>query len=146
MSKLTATLKKQPKTYLVYINSSIKVIAAYTGLIDFKSREFCEIMLAGGAYGKDGIECYLPWNAPERTVYCVALSRDVSPKFGSAWYDWASEISKVSLSKDERRDAIKAMLGELLRQRETAGLKGTSLREAAMRTRFISWANSLKQN
>jgi hypothetical protein len=137
------------RTHRVYLASGIQVIAAYTNLIESNRRSRFEGMLARSVYGNKGFDCYVPCqhgNEELRRSRFLYLRRSVSVDVADAWYEWASDIAEASLSEDERRDAITAMLAELFRQRDMAGLKGNALREAAMRTRFISWACSVKQS
>jgi hypothetical protein len=134
----TGTVSKQKRSkYSVRLGVATNLIAAYVELPeDF--REIFERSLALQAYSQDGMHSYLPssTDSGDSVRPCVTDDR---PSFSvyEAWFDWAQEIKGSSLNPFEQRDAVRAMLGALLRRKDRRRLGALELREAAKKT--LGW-------
>jgi hypothetical protein len=137
MSKLKIGCKQKRSKYSVRIGVAANLIAAYVELPE-NSREYFEQFLASQVYGEEGMHSYRafpedPWESQ------VPSSTYEYPLFflEEPWSNWAQEIRESSLTDFERREAVRAMLGALILQKDRMHLTGLELREAARRT--LGW-------
>jgi hypothetical protein len=123
--------------YAVRLELAKKLIAAYVKLQE-NDRETAERFLALQVYGDGGMYPYSafpedPWESQ------VPSFTDECPLFfwEKPWSNWAQEIRESSLNDFERREAVRAMLGALIRQKDRVRLTGLDLGEAARTT--LGW-------
>jgi hypothetical protein len=119
------------------LDLAAKLIAAYVKLSENR-KERAEGFLALQVYREEGMYPYRafpenPWQSqvPSSTNECPLFSWE------KPWSDWAQEIRKSLLTDFERGEAVRAMLGALIRQKESKRLTGLDLREAARMT--LGW-------
>jgi hypothetical protein len=137
MSKLTIRSKQKRSKYSVRLGVAASLIAAYIELPECL-REYFEQFLASQVYGEQGMHSYRafpedPWESqvPPPT-YGYPLTFLVEP-----WSDWAQKLRESCLNDLERREAVRAMLGALILQKDRKRLTGLELREAARTT--LGW-------
>jgi hypothetical protein len=123
--------------YAVRLEVAAQLIAAYVKLSEDEKQD-AERFLALHVYGQEGMYPYRvfpenPWNSqvPSSTYECP-LSRWVKP-----WSDWAQEIRESLLTPFERGEAVRAMLGALIHQKDRMRLTDLDLRESAKTT--LGW-------
>jgi hypothetical protein len=123
--------------YAVRLDVAAQLIAAYVEL-QANDKETAERFLALQVYGEGGMYPYSaspedPWESQ------VPALTDECPLFywEKPWSNWAEEIRKSSLYDFERREAVRAMLGALIRQKDRVRLTGLDLGEAARTT--LGW-------
>jgi hypothetical protein len=126
------------KQYTMRLNVAAKLIAAYVKLSK-DEKEIAEDFLALQIYGEGGMYPYrpfpeLPWKleVPSATDECPPLGWE------KPWSDWAQVIRGSLLIGSERREAVKEMLGALIRQKDRRRrLTDQNLHEAAKTT--LGW-------
>jgi hypothetical protein len=146
MNTITGNKQKRSK-YSVRLSIAANFIAAYVELPnDF--REFFERFLALQVYTEGDMEMQ-PYLTPYLQRYLPASARsgdstrpcatDEEPSFYvyEAWFDWAQVIKGSALNHYERREAVRAMLGALIRQKDRRRLGDFELHEAAKET--LGW-------
>jgi hypothetical protein len=130
-------------TYLVRLDIAASLIAAYVELGE-DMKELFERFLAFQVYTRDGTEMqpYLPsylLTSADSGDPIRPHSTDERPVLYvfEIWFDWAQLIKGTALNPIERRAAVRAMLGVLIRQKDRRRLGGLELREAAKGT--LGW-------
>jgi hypothetical protein len=126
------------KQYTMRLNVAAKLIAAYVKLSK-DEKEIAEGFLALQIYREGGMYPYrpfpeVPWEpeVPSSTDGCPLLCWE------KPWSDWAQVIRESLLFDSERREAVKEMLGALIRQKDRRRrLTDQDLREAAKTT--LGW-------
>jgi hypothetical protein len=123
--------------YLERRGKAEELIVAYVEL-DLPMKEFFEQFLALQVYSEGGMQSYLPSSAgsEEETRPCSAEDGPSLYVF-ETWFDWAQEIKGAPLNHFERREAVRAMLGALIRLKDRRVLGALELREAAKGT--LDW-------
>ena len=124
--------------------SGSKLIAEYLKLIDTRCNHRAEMLLAQHAY-KSFCNAYdgcADWNEAACALPYLELYEHVSPGFAFAWMGWACENAEEELSEYECRDAIKGMLGELLRLRYSGSMSACALEDASKRTESLVFATA----
>jgi hypothetical protein len=114
-----------------WLKVTAKLIAAYVKLSE-DEKEIAEDFLAFQVYGEEGMHPYRLF-VEDSGELRVEPSTDECPLFSWAkpWAEWAQEIRESVLAGLEPREAVRAMLGALIRQRDKKHLTGLELREAA---------------
>jgi hypothetical protein len=140
--------------YAMRLDIAAKLIAAYVRLSE-ECKEIFERFLADQIYGDDGMYPYRtfpedPWasGAPSSTY---EYSRFIPHE---PWSNWAQEIRESTLNDFERREAVRAILGALIRQKDRLRLTGLDLGDAARTTlgwtrwdaKNLAWLRSLGLN
>jgi hypothetical protein len=143
MRNSIGTTQKRSK-YLVRLDIAASLIAAYVEL-DGDMKELFERFLAVQAYIRGGTEMqpYLPsylLTSADSGDPIRSHSTDERPVLYvfETWFDWAQLIKGAALNPIEQREAVRAMLGVLIRQKDRRRLGGLELREAAKET--LAWA------
>ena len=123
--------------HAVRLEAAAKLIAAYLKLSE-DEKEIAEHFLAHQVYGEKGMYPYRafpedPWEAQ------VPSSPSECPLdcWEKPWSEWAQEIRESLLMDCERGEAVREMLGALIRQKDRKRLTDLDLREAAKST--LGW-------
>jgi hypothetical protein len=125
------------QNYAERLDVAAKLIAAYVTLKE-NDKETAERFLALQVYGEAGMHPY--WDFPEVTSESAVPSPTYEyPNFilYEPWSNWAQDIRESSLTDFERREAVRAMLGALIRQKDMGCLPDLDLVEAARTT--LGW-------
>lgn len=128
---------RKRKNYAARHGAAAKLIADYVKLPE-DSKDFFETFLALHVYGEDGMHPYHAF--PDDPTGAGTLhSAYEESRFSllESWFDWVREIREASLTYFERREAVRAMLGTLIQQKDRGRLSGPELDEAAKRT--LGW-------
>jgi len=142
VNSVTAGSKKRSK-YSVRLGVAANLIAAYVEL-DEDMKVFFERFLSSHLYNQDWMEMrsYLSSSLLSLTDSGDSIrpcSTDERPRMYvfETWFDWAQVIKGTALSYFERCEAVRAMLGALIRQKDRRRLGDLELREAAKGT--LGW-------
>jgi hypothetical protein len=132
------TPKKKGLKNLHRLRVAENLISAYVNLSE-NGRECLEHFLALQVYGDADMGHYTPGPNRHRVepvdqdVMCECMKMTVS----EPWSKWAKMITKANLWEFERREAVREMLGALIRQKNKSCLNDSELREAAERA--LEW-------
>jgi hypothetical protein len=121
----------------VRLGVAAKLIAAYVELTEDFKEEF-ERFLAFQVYGENGMQSYLP-ASDDGVDSAGQFLADEHSTVGlhEPWAEWAQGIRRASLNDFERREAVRTMLGALIRQKDRFRFSGLELRNAAKGT--LGW-------
>ena len=135
---INTSKRSRRQKHPVRLDVAAKLIAAYVKLSK-DEKEIAEGFLALQIYGEGGTYPYRPFpedpwelEVPSSTEKCPLLCWE------KPWSDWAQVIRESLLFDSERREAVKEMLGALIRQKDRRRrLTDQDLREAAKTT--LGW-------
>jgi hypothetical protein len=137
MSESTTPKKKGPK-HLNRLHVTENLISAYVNLSE-NGKQYVEGFLAAQVYGDAGMGHYTPGRKRRRAepVDEHLMCECVKMTLHEPWSKWAKMVTKANLWEFERREAVREMLGALIRQKNKSCLDDSELREAAERA--LEW-------
>lgn len=140
MNKSVVNSKKKGPKYSVRLCAAANLIAAYLNQFEDVKETF-EKVLALQVYGTDGMHLYLDsshdsWDSAVRSAMSEHWVLDL---LHDPWSHWAQTIKEAALNDFERREAVRAMLGVLIQQKDRNRLNDLELRKAAEGT--LGWTH-----
>lgn len=142
MNMLATSKKKGPK-HLRRLQVAERFISACVSLPE-NTKSYVEQFLALSAYGDGSMDPYTPSSKSHGVESEQHLCSCVTKDAQEAWSQWAKMVQKANLTEFERLEAVRMMLGELIRQKNKYSLTESELLEAAEKA--LDWTRWDKFN